>query len=291
MNVEKQITIVVAEIMGHQPALDIESNRLRTNDITAAFDKTKASSWCISVVGSSLIRLQLFTEQNFHFIETMGVIAVARYTFELSVWLKLFKLDQRYGLVYYSELLDTQRKYWKDYRKQLDREISLLKRFEQQENDAKAKITDLDNLKAQFVKMQAASDAVDKEAARHFSIYVEQAKVNGYGFQAFLVAKKVVPEIDAAIIEIDSEQEAFNLHLSPHVKALIPNRWQWRQMAAKVNLADEYDFIYTFASKLLHATPASITTDQKNLELPELLLFLRYINVKLLDVLDLASEY
>jgi len=81
MNVEKQITIVVAEIMGHQPALDIESNRLRTNDITAAFDKTKASSWCISVVGSSLIRLQLFTEQNFHFIETMGVIAVARYTF------------------------------------------------------------------------------------------------------------------------------------------------------------------------------------------------------------------
>lgn len=298
MSVEEQIKSVVAEIKGHQPTLDIESKRLRTKDIIAAFDETKASSWCISVVGDSLIRLRLFTEQNFHFIETMGVIAVARYTFELSVWLKLFKLDQNYGLVYHSQLLDTQRKYWKDYRAQLNREISLLKRFQQQEDDAHtevltdiAGIIDPDECNTLLSDIRAASDAVDKEAARHFSIYVEQAKFNGYGYQASLVTQKAVPKIDAKIAKIDSEQQAFDLRLTGDVQALIPNRWQWRKMAIEVDLVDEYDFIYTFASKLLHATPASITTNQKNLVLPELLLFLKYINVKLLDVLDLAAEY
>ena len=53
----------------------------------------------------------------------------------------------------------------------------------------------------------------------------------------------------------------------------------------------EYDFIYRFSSKLLHATPASITTDQKNLEMSELALFLKYIYVKIDDVLELASAY
>ncbi|RME56494.1 hypothetical protein D6779_10540 [Candidatus Parcubacteria bacterium] len=53
----------------------------------------------------------------------------------------------------------------------------------------------------------------------------------------------------------------------------------------------EYDYLYSFASKLLHATPASITTDQKNLEVQEMELFLKYINVTIGDILALAREY
>lgn len=62
-------------------------------------------------------------------------------------------------------------------------------------------------------------------------------------------------------------------------------------MALKVGLADEYDFIYTFSSKLLHATPASITTNQKNLELSELAVFLKYIYVKIGDTLEFVGTY
>lgn len=61
-------------------------------------------------------------------------------------------------------------------------------------------------------------------------------------------------------------------------------------MAEKVSLTEEYDFIYTFSSKLLHATPASITTNQKNLELEEMLVFLKYINVKIRDLLELGQS-
>ncbi len=297
--VEDQITQVVASIKKQRTTLDAEAKRLRTPAVIDAFDKWDHNSWCLSVVGDCLVRLRLFTEQNFNFIETIGTIAVARYIFELSVWLHLFKLDSRYGLVYYGQLLDTQSRYWRDYREQLDREIALLQRFQQMEqdteNDAINQIKDLSDPEKQkhllLALPKAVSELVDEQAARHFSIYADQAKVKGYGFQAYLVEQKVVPQIEKALADIDSEKGAFDAHIPQDVRSMIPGSWQWRQMAKKVALTDEYDFIYTCSSKLLHATPASITTDQKNLGLPELVMFLKYINVKIADVIELAREY
>jgi hypothetical protein len=297
--IEEQVNQLVSSIKNKRRALDGEANRFRTHEIISKFDKQNYDSWCISVIGDSLVRLRLFTEQNFNFIETMGIISVARYIFELSVWLQLFKLDSRYGLVYYAQLLDTQRRYWKDYREQLDREIFLLKNFEQQEKDALSEaVSQIKHLSDLEQQRQAAYDSpkavagfIDKQAARHFSIYAEQAKVNGYGFQAHLVEKKLLPQIDKALAEIDSEKAAFDSTVPQQIQDLIPNRWNWRQMAQIIGSVDEYDFIYRFSSKLLHATPASITTDQKNLEMPELAVFLKYIYVKVDDVLELASAY
>ncbi len=45
--------------------------------------------------GDALIRLRQLTDNNFQFIETLGLLAVARYVFELSVWLLLFDKDPR----------------------------------------------------------------------------------------------------------------------------------------------------------------------------------------------------
>lgn len=62
-------------------------------------------------------------------------------------------------------------------------------------------------------------------------------------------------------------------------------------MAQQVGMVDEYDYIHSFASKLLHATTASITTDHKNLEHSEMEVFLRYIDVKITDLMTLAQEF
>ncbi len=51
----------------------------------------------------------------------------------------------------------------------------------------------------------------------------------------------------------------------------------------------EYDFIYAYSSRLLHATPASLMTNEKNLEPAEMWVFLKYIRVRLLDVIDIAK--
>jgi hypothetical protein len=61
--------------------------------------------WRLVAFVDSLVRLRLFLENNFKCIETISVLAVARYLFELTVWLKLLVVDSRYGLVYYRELL------------------------------------------------------------------------------------------------------------------------------------------------------------------------------------------
>ncbi len=296
---EEQIAHLVATITRHRNTLDAESERLRTRAILNAFDKWDHNSWCLSVAGDCLVRLRLFTEQNFHFIETMGTIAVARYIFELSVWLHLFKRDARYGLVYFYQLLDAQRQYWEDYRAQLLREIDLLHKFEQNEKDAQSEAIRQTQDPGATKKreeslpavLKAISASIDDEAARHFSIFAEQAKINGYGFQAHLVENKAIPQVEASLAAIDSEKAAFDAQVPEVIRNMIPKYWKWRQMAEKVGLADEYDFIYTFACKLLHATPASITTDTKNLEPSELALFLKYINVKILDAIELAREY
>gem|GEM_PF-1276315 len=296
---EQQIQQLVSTIKGRRAILDSTAKRLRTPEIIDAFDKDNYNSWCLSVVGDALVRLRLFTEQNFNFIETMGIVAVARYVFELSVWLNLFKMDRRYGLVYYAQLLETQLRYWKDYRAQLDREIALLHHFEAKEHDAQKeamnqiKATSDPEIQKQMARNLGTTvpNMIDREAGRHFSIFVEQAKVNGYGFQAHLLKEKLIPQIDQSIEGIISEKTAFGERAPQAVKALMPGKWQWKQMAQKVGLTDEHDYVYSYCSKLLHATPASITTDQKNLELAELVVFLKYIDVKILDMLEIANEY
>ena len=81
LSAEQQAQQLVTAIKGHRATLNDVAKLLRTPEIINAFDKDNAHSWCLSVAGDALVRLSLFTEQNFNFIETMGVVAVARYVF------------------------------------------------------------------------------------------------------------------------------------------------------------------------------------------------------------------
>jgi hypothetical protein len=137
---KQNVEQLVGSIRARRSTVDTLAQRLRTPAILAAFDKWDCKSWCRSVAGDALIRIRLFTEQNFHFIEPMGLLAVARYVFELSVWLHLFKLDPRYGLMYFHQLIDAQQRYWQDEKAQLEREIALLNVFEEREKEAHEKV-------------------------------------------------------------------------------------------------------------------------------------------------------
>lgn len=82
----------------------------------------------------ALIRMRLFTEQNFNYLESIGLLALTRYLFELMIWLKLILKDNRYGLIYYDELLLKQLNYFKDYRQHLSCEISFFKEIAAKES-------------------------------------------------------------------------------------------------------------------------------------------------------------
>jgi hypothetical protein len=294
-NYESQIGQYIENIRGLGPTFERLATAFRADldDPGATFDKYSADDWRRNTFGNALVRLRQITENNFHVVETLGLVAVARYIFELSVWLILFEKDCRYCLIYYRELLATQLRYYKDVRAQLHREIELLKRFEKLDDHskiAKSVGTPPAAAKRYGELVRKAMDHVDAEASKHFSMYLDDAKTNGYGFQAYLVEKKAVPPVELSIAQLEQEKFDFEKNVPKNARDLIKGSWQWRQMARVAGIEDEHDYIYSCASKLLHATPASLTTDYKNLEPKEICQFLRYIHVKMLEIADLASS-
>lgn len=295
---ESQVDVLVRSIRSHAVAIDDEAKRLRRKDSKVEFDSTSAESWCLSVVEDALIRARLLVEQNFQVIETLGLVAVSRYLLELSIWLKLFEKDQRYGLLYYGQLIETKRNYYQSTLRQMQREVEMLLDFEKREKRlASEHLSDEDSLDDRARVRREVADSIDKEAARKFSIYASEAKINGYGFQAHLVENNAMPEAMTALAEMAAEQDNFDTNVRSNIADLVTDgngkkrRWKWNQMAEEVGMEHEYDYIYAFSSKLLHATPVSITTDYKNLEPDEFLIFLKYVEVKLADMVGMARNY
>ncbi|MEK7408340.1 MAG: hypothetical protein AAB225_24985 [Acidobacteriota bacterium] len=253
--------------------------------------------WSRVAYTDSLARLRLFVEQNFNYVESIGLLALARYVFELTVWLKLMQRDSRYGIVYYRELISKQLNHYRDLRDHLTREVAFLREIDAHErmllharlkegmelSDQEARRNTLSRLSIDVMR------EIDRAAARRFSLYGEQSRINGYGFQADLIETKVLPSVVQSIEEIEREQRLFDNNVPLDIKSLA-KPWKWKPQARLVDMEHEYDFIYSYTSRLLHATPASLTTDQKNLEPREVLVFLRYVHVRLLEIIDMARQ-
>lgn len=297
MTKNERLPNLIGQIRERQQALDDASRQLRTPAILESFDEWNQESWCVAVAGDALVRLRILVEQNFRMVETIGVVAIARYTFELALWLRLFEVDRRYGLVYFDQFLATQERYVKDTFDQNKREVAWLRSIGEKESAAHdnlapdvtgCKLTDGTSL---GVRLREISDQIDAEAARRFSIHAASAQINGYSFQAHLVETKLMPPMKQQLEDIAAQRVEFESKAASRVEDIRPRKWEWRQMAKRVGLIDEYDYLYSFASKLIHATPVSITTDQKCLEDDEMEMFLRFILVTIDDVLELASKY
>ena len=63
-----------------------------------------------------------------------------------------------------------------------------------------------------------------------------------------------------------------------------------RGRAQSTYVATTSAVLLTSSGGLLHATPVSLTTNQKLLEPEEMHLFLEYIYVSILDIVDLAKQ-
>ncbi|TFY93479.1 hypothetical protein DYL61_13680 [Pseudomonas nabeulensis] len=299
MELENKLKHLVHSIKAMAPTIDAAAKRIRTTQFKESFNKNDYNSWCQSVTGEILVKLRLFTEQNLSFIETMSVLTVTRYTFEASVWLKLFETDPRYGLVYASQLIDTQLNHWEDQRKQLVREIHLLNDLDKQQSDWLSEellrletMEDVEKARSESATVyHRATQMIDNVAARKFSIYADQAVHLGYSTVASMLEAEAMPQVKASIKAIKKEKASFVSALPDDIKALASTPWSWSKMAKFVGMGDEYGYIYTFTSTLMHATPASLTTDQKNLELHEMLIFFKFINIKFLDAIEASEKY
>jgi len=263
--------------------------------VQANYNKWSDKDWCRKVFGESLVRLVQLTSQDSNFVGTMSLLAVSRYIFELSVWLNLFNKDVRFGLVYYQQLLNTQHLYYKDTIEQMKREIELLKEFDRLDDKYSDEaihkmVLSKDTGPDIGIPLRNAMDTVDAAAAMRFSLFLDEAKTNGYGYQAHLVETQSIPFIEEIIARIEEKIAEFPKNVSAEIIGMLPKRWEWKRMSEQVGLVSEYNYIYTFASKLLHATPASITTNHQELRPEEIYIFLRYIHSKLHEIMVLEGK-
>ncbi len=294
---KSEVDTILNAILDKKKLVDIEAQRIGCITQPIFYDGYDPKMWCTIALGDSLVKLKLFIENNFNYIETMELIATTRYIFEINIWLNLFKKDIYYGLTYYKQLLKDKEIYWNNLKNQHEREIKFLQNFEAEEKQLQESLliklptlASNEEINKTAIKIQNVTKLIDDKAARNFSLYPEETKYNGFSYQAYIIKKNIIPEIQKSLNSVMKNIENFEKE-TQNYKNKIPKKDTVKNKATLVNMQYEYEFIFQFTSSLLHATPSSLTTNHKNLEMNEVSMLLRYINVKIQDIIDLSKEY
>jgi hypothetical protein len=300
---ETRVAAVVAEIQTLAPVISELTLRARTvaasGPIARSEGRSRAELLLPCEIGAeALERCHILVINNVVVLETLGVISLTRYVFELLVWLKTVRQTPLKSLYFIMLSLRDGEAHTTQHLEQLKAEASFFDGMAERD-DPVPTMRGLQeqhgkNLTSEIVRAAEKSrmDALDLEARRHFSVYAADAKINGYSFQAYLIRTK-------AIVAAEADLQARWLTRTEFVErfgqALIDEsgvgtKWIWANSAKAVGMDREYEYIYRYTSRLLHATPTSFYTSTKNLEVVEMRVFLEFVYVRLLDLIDVVTE-
>ena len=284
-------------IRSHSEKLQELESKFKSDSRWHNFDDTDSDMWCWTVMGHSLEKLNHLILNSVR-IDTFSLVSTTRFVFELATWLILFDRNSDYGFLYRREMLESHIQHDERLIDQSRREIKLLKEFDElesqmMESEIKRLITIedpelLQREKAEF--LDKIHETVDALAARKFSVFAEDAKQNGYGFQAVLV-ESLIAAAEARLATNKQTLEQFQRSLSDTTKRLIEKKRPWSKKCKTAGLIDEYRFVYSMTSRFLHASPIGISTNQKHLTIEELNTLLKFINVKTQDCIALAENW
>lgn len=303
IDLRQELSSVIRELTSLESTVTESLNRLEalieTNRVhDRAFNKFRPEYWAIKANADSLRKIKIFLSWNFIGIESMALIALTRYVFEMTVWLKLIAQNPQYALAYFRQLIKNQLEHYERLCAHLKREIEFLQAMERTEHERLVeRVAAISSLPEGSERTSMAAKLghslmaeIDATAARTLSLYGIEARSNGYGFQAHLVATHALPAAEQWAAQVKAEEQAFDDNVPRDVQAWIPKKWNWRDQAAKADMKHDYEFIYSYTSRLLHAEPASISINQQTLEPREVLLFLRYVKTRLADILELCAN-
>ncbi len=250
---------------------------------------------------AALEKCHILTQNNVRFLETFNVLTVTRYVFELLVWLRILEKDSDQAIELFVQVGEQQAEHIEAYTKKLTDEIALFREFDKEDKIPQSLV---DDLKAGKIRgdevgqrMREHEAEIDRRARRRFCLYARAARVNGYGFQAHLIEEKAIPRAVQHLADVRAEQAAFESTIGQAEFDRITKttkgkraRSSWKDRAQSVGMGDQYEFIYGYTSKLLHALPFSFYTRQKNLEALEMEVFLDFAYVSMLDIIDLGTR-
>lgn len=301
---ENRVAALATEIKDLAPTIAELTQRVRTvmadPQIASLEGRERAETLLPCEIGAEALgRCQILVANNVVVLETLSVISLTRYVFELLVWLRTIQANPLKSLRFLILSLKDGEGHTSQHIAHLEAEAHFLDVIAERDDPIPG-LTVLqeehgENLTAEIVRNaeKARMDVIDFEARRHFIAYAADAKVNGYGFQAHLIRKKAVVAAEADLEVKRQVRLAFVEYFSQSLidEAGGVSKWNWFDSAKAVGMEPEYNYIYRYTSRLLHATPTSFYTTSKNLELTEMRLFLEYIYVRLLDVIDVVTDF
>ena len=300
---ESKVAAVATEIRDLAPAIAELVQRVRLiidePKIAALEGRERAETLLPCEIGvEALDRCNILVTKNVVFLETLGILSLTRYVFELLVWLRTIQKTPLKSLRFLMISLKDRENHTLQHIAHLESEAQFLDLVEERDDPIPAMKSLVEkhgeNLTAEIVSEaeKARMNAIDSEARRYFIAYAADARINGYGFQAHLIRNKAIV---AAQEDLEVTRKTRERLVSLFGQSLIDEsggvaKWNWFDSARDVGMEPEYQYIYRYTSRLMHATPTSFYTTSKNLELNEMRLFLEYVYVRILDVIDVVTD-
>jgi hypothetical protein len=302
----EQLLKEIRELVGgHEPLVRGRvSGKLFFLNRTFASEQDRERSpliWILRAQVGTLDKLKgLFVRDGDY--ETFELLSIARNLFENLVWLRLFNRDPQYGLVFYEQLLTQQKQNIKNMIVKVEAEIALFEEYGKLDHDnldiAFAALSEAGNpSKAEVQEAQekhrAFTRELDMRVRRNFALYAAAAQFNGYAYQCHILREKVIPQHCATLAEIEAHLVGYRAVKDTLLSAAMlarTSRWNWKERAGEAGMGAQYDFFYSYTSKLLHSTPMNLITE-KALSTSETLTMLEYAFVTISDLLDETERF
>lgn len=270
-------------------------------------EEAGASYWRAKILCDALRKVRGFVEKNLITIDALGVLALTRYVFELVVVLENLRANENFAFLYMRRNLRQQSEHFDNVIHFVKAEISFYETMEAEWIVAKNQVikkstkgiaVNINSRNGRRLgkkithEINRASKFIDARLKRRFTLYGEDAVENGYGFQAQILRNKVlgrhVQNAEAAKASYEKIASAWK----DKVESLPPKiqGWKWKEMSELVGMGEDYNFIYSFSSKLLHASPFGLTTQDQDLNDVEILMFLRYVEQQIHWILRYAED-
>jgi hypothetical protein len=148
--------------------------------------------------------------------------------------------------------------------------------------------TDLERANAEHDR---AIEAIDDRVRRSFAVFGESARFHTYAWQAQLIRTKHIPFLNEQLALIQDRMEALEAEIGDEgLRRRAFGKWNWRNEAQRLGMLEQYDFLYSFTSKLLHASPMNIITE-KELGQGEAVMLLDYAVSSCRDILDAIEVF
>ena len=269
--IKSQVLAVIESIQTFEPRLHqlgaVALTRLRAL-ASAHGEHQEIERWCHQINYDSITRVRNLIENNFHTIETLALLSLARYMFELNVQLKQIDQDGTFALVYARRIMEQQAEFYDRLSDQLKAEVDLYLKL------GKARASRVEILAAIADRTCLYQDELDRMHVLQVAMIVD-TQARKHALELSNLNKTSLAEFDAK--------------WSARLKDPKYSQRKWDKRANSVGMQEDYAFIYSFTSRLMHATPASISTAQQVLQDSELLLFMRYVRQQMKWLHDRAA--